>query len=208
LASIGTGFFVSQDGGVLTNMHVVEGCRELRLSGQKAIAKPLVSDQANDLAIIKVDVTRQTNAVFPESDQLRQGEEIFVFGFPLEGYLPSSGNITPGIVSALAGPGNNSSLIQMTAPVQPGNSGGPLFNKKGRVVGVVVGKADAIKIAKVTGDIPQNINFAIAPRTVRAFLDGNQVQYEQASEIFSFNKDSVAIADIARSVTVKIECWK
>ena len=113
---------------------------------------------------------------FPDSDDIKQGEEIFVFGFPLDGYLPSAGNITPGIISALAGPGNNSSLVQMTAPVQPGNSGGPLLNKKGKVVGVVVGKANAIKIAKVTGDIPQNINFAIAPRTVKSFLDGNRVE--------------------------------
>lgn len=145
---------------------------------------------------------------FPDSDDIKQGEEIFVFGFPLDGYLPSAGNITPGIISALAGPGNNSSLVQMTAPVQPGNSGGPLLNKKGKVVGVVVGKANAIKIAKVTGDIPQNINFAIAPRTVKSFLDGNRVEYQKKGNTFSFDKDSVAIADEARKTSLKIECWR
>ncbi len=208
LASVGTGFFVSASGNVLTNNHVVDGCGEIRIPAENSSAKLVVADQANDLALVKLEVTERKAVQFPSSDDLKQGEEIFVFGFPLDGYLPSSGNITPGIISALAGPGNNSSLVQMTAPVQPGNSGGPLLNKKGKVVGVIVGKANAIKIAKVTGDIPQNINFAIAPRTVKSFLDGNRVEYQQRGDSFSFDKDSVEIAEEARKVSVKIECWR
>ena len=86
-----------------------------------------------------------------------------MFGFPLEGFLAASGNFTPGIVAALAGPGNNSSLVQITAPVQPGNSGGPVIDSKGHAVGVVLGKADAIKIAKATGDIPRKRKFRCRP---------------------------------------------
>jgi uncharacterized protein len=208
LASVGTGFFVSQNGNVLTNNHVIEGCSEIRVPAENTVGKLVVVDQANDLALVKLEVTGKASVQFPNSDDLKQGEEVFVFGFPLDGFLPSSGNITPGIISALAGPGNNSSLVQMTAPVQPGNSGGPLMNKKGKVVGVVVGKANAIKIAKVTGDIPQNINFAIAPRTVRSFLDANRIEYQKKGDTFSFDKDSVAIADEARKASLKIECWK
>lgn len=208
LATVGTGFFVSQNGNILTNHHVVEGCAEIRVPAENTIGKLVVADQTNDLALVKLEVTGRTIVQFPDSDDVKQGEEIFVFGYPLDGYLPSAGNITPGIISALAGPGNNSSLVQMTAPVQPGNSGGPLLNKKGKVVGVVVGKANAIKIAKVTGDIPQNVNFAIAPRTVKAFLDGNRVQYQKKGDTFSFEKGSVAIADEARKSSVKIECWR
>ncbi len=208
LATVGTGFFVSQNGNVLTNNHVVEGCGEIRIPAENTVGKLVVADQANDLALVKLEVTGKASVQFPDSDDIKQGEEIFVFGFPLDGYLPSAGNITPGIISALAGPGNNSSLVQMTAPVQPGNSGGPLLNKKGKVVGVVVGKANAIKIAKVTGDIPQNINFAISPRTVKSFLDGNRVEYQKKGNTFSFDKDSVAIADEARKTSLKIECWR
>jgi hypothetical protein len=208
LISVGTGFYVSADGSVLTNQHVVDGCAEIRVPVENAVGRPVVADQANDLAIFKLEVTNRPTAIFPASDELRQGEEVFVFGFPLDGYLPAAGNITPGIISALAGPGNNSSLIQMTAPVQPGNSGGPLFNKKGLVVGVVVGKADAIKIARMTGDIPQNINFAISPRTVKSFLEGNKIDHQKKGDLLSFSKDSIAIADAARKVTMKVECWR
>ena len=209
IASVGTGFYISSTGNVLTNNHVVEGCGEIRVPAENNIVgKLVVADQANDLALVKLEVTSKTSVQFPDSDDIKQGEEIFVFGFPLDGYLPSAGNITPGIISALAGPGNNSSLVQMTAPVQPGNSGGPLLNKKGKVVGVVVGKANAIKIAKVTGDIPQNINFAISPRTVNSFLDGNRVEDQKKGNTFTFDKDSVAIADEARKTSLKIECWR
>jgi TPR repeat protein len=209
LASVGTGFYISSTGNILTNNHVVEGCGEIRVPAENNIVgKLVVADQANDLALVKLEVTGKYGVQFLSADDLKQGEEIFVFGFPLDGYLPSAGNITPGIISALAGPGNNSSLVQITAPVQPGNSGGPLLNKKGNVVGVVVGKANAIKIAQVTGDIPQNINFAIAPRTIKSFLDGNRVEYQKKNATFSFDKDSVAIADEARKTSLKIECWK
>ena len=208
LAVVGTGFFISSNGNVITNSHVIEGCGEIRIPADSTTGKLVVADQANDLALVKLEVTGKPSVQFPNADDLKQGEEVFAFGFPLDGYLPSAGNITTGIISALAGPGNNSSLIQITAPVQPGNSGGPLLNKKGKVIGVVVGKANAIKIAKVTGDIPQNINFAIAPRTVKSFLDGNRVEYQKKGDTFSFDKDSVAIADEARKASMKIECWR
>lgn len=92
--------------------------------------------------------------------------------------------------------------------MQPGNSGGPLLNKKGKVVGIVVGKADAIKIAKVTGDIPQNVNFAIALRTIKSFLDGNGVEYQKKGDVFALDKDTVEIAGDSRKSTIKIECWR
>ena len=111
-------------------------------------------------------------------------------------------------MSALAGPSNNSSIIQITAPVQPGNSGGPVIDRKGNVVGIVVGKADALKVAKVTGDIPQNVNFAISDKTAKAFLDGNKAEYKTSSGLMSISKDSISISEMARNATVKLECWK
>jgi TPR repeat protein len=209
LHSSGTGFFVTTDGVLLTNNHVVEGCAEIRVPVEKITAQLMVADRNNDLALLRANTKVKRAAEFPLSDELKQGEPSFVFGFPLDGFLPASGNFTPGIVSALAGPGNNSSLIQITAPVQPGNSGGPLLDKHGRVIGVIVGKADAIKIASATGDIPQNVNFAIGPRTMRAFLDGNRIEYRRTDpSFFSRDKDSVAIAEDARMVSVKVECWR
>jgi S1-C subfamily serine protease len=206
--SVGSGFFISEDGYILTNNHVAGDCTEIHVPSENKVARIVVADVQNDLAVIKLDVSGERALTFPEGDAIRQGEDIYVFGFPLEGYLPAAGNFTPGMVAALAGPGNNASLVQITAPVQPGNSGGPVMDDKGHVVGVVVGKADAIKIAKVTGDIPQNINFAIAPQTIQAFLAGNRIAFSKGSALFSFNKKTVEIAELARRATVKIECWR
>ena len=100
---------------------------------------------------------------------------VVAVGFPLPGLLASEANVTTGIVSALAGIGDDTRFLQMTVPVQPGNSGGPLLDLEGRVVGVVVGKLDAVKVASVTGDIPQNVNFAIKAGVLRSFLDASAV---------------------------------
>jgi S1-C subfamily serine protease len=92
----------------------------------------------------------------------------------LPGLLASEANVTTGTVSALAGIGNDTRL-QVTVAVQPGNSGGPLLGLRGRVVGVVVGKLDAVQIASVTGDIPQNVNFAIKAGVAQTFLQASGV---------------------------------
>jgi uncharacterized protein len=204
----GTGFLVSRSGDLLTNYHVVADCAEIRIPIENKIVQLRVSDQANDLALLRLEGNHSTIAPIADPSSIRQGDEIVAFGFPLDGYLPASGNLTTGIVSALAGPGNNASLVQITAAVQLGSSGGPVFDKKGNVVAVVVGKADAIKIAKATGDIPQNINFAIAGSTVRAFLDGNNINYEKPKWWSLLNLSPADIAARAQIVSVKLECWR
>ena len=91
--------------------------------------------------------------------------------------LADSLNVTRGNVSSLLGLMNDPRYLQISAPVQPGNSGGPLVDLAGRVVGVVTAKLNAVAIADATGDIPQSINFAIRPDTVTTFLDKNGVDY-------------------------------
>ena len=109
-------------------------------------------------------------------------------------------------MSALAGPGDNRRFIQITAPVQPGNSGGPLLDLAANIVGVVVGKLDAIKVANLTGDIPQNVNFAVSAWAARAFLDSHDVPYETAPSEPRLSASDVAAQ--ARAYTVLVECWK
>ena len=127
-------------------------------------------------------------------------------GYPLRGVVASEANVTTGSVSALAGPGDDRRFIQITAPVQPGNSGGPVLDMAGKVVGVVVAKLNAIRIARSTGDIPQNVNFAIAAGAVRAFLDAEGVPYETAPS--DAEVGPVEVATAARKLTVLVECWK
>ena len=132
--------------------------------------------------------------------------------------LASEASVTTGTVSALAGIGNDMRLLQVTVPVQPGNSGGPLLDLHGRVVGVVVGKLDALQVASVTGDIPQNVNFAIKAGVARSFLQASGVVYGSdeiargdggGSEPAPSRELSPAtVGAQAKAFTVLLECWK
>ncbi len=102
------------------------------------------------------------------------------------------------------GPGNDRRLIQITAPVQPGNSGGPVLDASGHVVGVVVSRLDAIKLAQRTGRLPQNVNFAISGTAARTFLDAHKIRYRVSSSTSTV--PAVDIAARARGFTVSVEC--
>lgn len=210
IAKVGTAtaFVVSDQGHLLSNHHVVSTCSQVRLAGSDKPLKLLPQDAANDLALLQMPDKPQAVAVFRAANDLRQGESIVIYGYPLEGALAAGGNLSHGVVSALAGFGNNTSQIQVTAPVQPGNSGGPVLDGKGQVVGVVVQKLDAVKVAKLTGDVPQNVNFAINEATTRTFLDSNQVPYKTGKWWNLMGKNLEEVAAEARKYTVVVECWK
>lgn len=177
--STGTAFAVSFDGHALTNYHVVNRCREVKISGQEDFAKVIASDVVNDLALLQI--SGKFNAVAhlsSEVDALRQGEDLAVFGYPLNSLLSAGGNFTPGTLSALAGLGNNTNQIQITAPIQPGSSGSPVMDKKGNVIGIVSMKLNDVEMARSTGSVGQNVNFAVNGQTVKAFLNANNVSYK------------------------------
>jgi len=203
--STGTGFMISRDGRILTNHHVIEGCAEVRIPpyGPGAL---LAADSRNDLALLRTSKGGNLPVAFRESRGIRLGEPVVVIGFPLWGLLATSPSVTTGTVSALAGPGNDSRLLQISAPVQPGNSGGPLLDEGGHVIGVVVSKLDALKVAEITGDLPQNVNFAISGAVVRAFLEGQGIAYTTAASTKSLS--TAEIAEAARNFTVVVECWR
>jgi TPR repeat protein len=113
--------------------------------------------------------------------------------------------VTSGEVSSLTGIGDNTRYLQISAAVQPGNSGGPLLDMSGNVLGVVTGKLDGLKVAAATGDIPQNVNFAINASTLLSFLDAVGVEVERRAEDRILPGDQIAAA--ARRFTVKIECY-
>lgn len=211
LAKAGTGtlFVVSKDGAAITNQHVIGNCKEIRVQGKEGTAKVVAEDKANDLALVKVPGGAEVVAPITEnSTALRQGEDIVVFGFPLNSVLSSGGNLTPGVVSALSGLGNNSNQIQITAAIQPGSSGSPVINRKGEIVGVVSMKLSDAVMAKTTGQIGQNVNFAVNAQTLRTFLDVNNVSYRSGAGFFSMEKNTVDLGEAARDWTTVVECWK
>jgi len=208
-ASAGTGFFVTQEGHVLTCAHVVVGCRQVRVrlaDGGTLSAVVLATNNQDDLALLKTDAKPKYAAIFRNVSSLRQGEAIVLYGFPLTGLLATSGNATNGNVTALAGPRDEARLMQISAPVQPGNSGGPILDQSGQVVGIVLAKLDAIKVARVTQDIPQNINFALKCSVAMNFLKSRGVSFSTAAK--GSNLDPADLAARARAISVLVECIK
>lgn len=210
LQSAGSGFVVSNSGYVLTNYHVVEGCSALKLgsSGDMNKATIFAKDENNDLAVLRSAVGRQTALSLREGRTIRPADQIILIGFPLTGtqLLSTSANISMGSVSALAGPNDDSRWLQISAPIQPGNSGGPVLDLSGNVVGIVVATLNAAAMFKSEGIIPQNINFAIKGNVIKDFLDAKGVPYETARSETKIESSDVA-AKGARS-TVLIECYK
>jgi serine protease Do len=201
----GTGFFVTTQGHVLTNHHVAGRCQKIEIAqvGRPAERVKLIAvDQKNDLALLQTE--QKPNVVPALRTRIRLGDSIAVYGFPLAGVLASGGNFTLGNVTALAGLADDTSQLQISAPVQPGNSGGPLLDKYGNVVGVIVAKLNVLGVAKYTNDVAQNVNFAIKAATAANFLETNGVTAggtEATKEL-----EPPDLADRAKTFTVKVLC--
>lgn len=206
LAATGSAFFISLDGYLLTNAHVVDGCTDVRLKGEGRSVRVIQRDMTNDLALLKSEFRPQTAARFRSGRTVRSGDVAIVVGFPLSGLLATEANVTVGGVSALAGLGDDFRFLQITAPVQPGNSGGPLLDISGNVIGVVTSKLNALSIARITGDVPQNINFAVNGSVARLFLDGVGIAY-----VASPSEEKLEPAEVgerAKRFTVMVECLR
>lgn len=197
--STGSGFRVSKDR-VLTNQHVVDKCKKLLVNGQPATLT--ASDDNADMALLNV---KHLAGDVPQirSEPARIGEDIAVAGYPLQGLL-SGFNMTRGSVSSLSGIGGDTRLLQITAAVQPGNSGGPVVDGAGRVVGMVVSKL-SWKTVSMTGSMPENVNFAINTDTLTAFLKTHQAGFSvSAGAARALSPPDVA--DKVRTFTVLINC--
>lgn len=205
--SSGSGFVVSADGVVMTNAHVVEQCRSITVKPQDGPAQTAAlqaKDVGNDMALLKTGLRGGEVARFRQDRPLRSGDEVVVIGYPLSSLLSREANVTAGVVSALNGLRGDVRHYQITAPVQKGNSGGPLSDMSGNVVGIVTSKLNAMKIADKTGDLPQNINFAIKAELARTYLDANGVAYQSAA-----SSAQLSVADVGEKVkraTVFVEC--
>lgn len=209
LVGTGSGFVVNRSGNVVTNYHVVEKCLSITINknGKESSSELLASDSKNDIAVLSLEIAKEDFAVFPSQMRAgRLGEEVVTLGYPLYGVLSGNPNLTTGNISALAGIGGDATVMQISAPIQPGNSGGPLINKKGLVIGVVQSKLDVIKLAQYTGDIAQNINFALKIEPVIELLRKNNIDYHTSD---SLKLDTMSIPDIAEKAakyTVQVMC--
>jgi S1-C subfamily serine protease len=189
---------------VVTNAHVVDDCETILVAG-RADATLVARDPNNDLALIKSPSSIGMAGIRFRLDGARLGEEVVAAGFPLRGILADSLNVTPGVVSSLVGLENDSRFLQTTAAIQPGNSGGPLVDREGRLVGVVTSKLDAAITWEKGGFIPEGVNFAIRQETLRPFLESHRISIVLDSgrpDVLSIEE----VAEIARRSVVSIQC--
>ena len=205
--SSGTGFFINDKGVIVTNAHVIKGCQTISVKSRDLgvyTASIITTDVKNDIAVLQLEKFDKKSTFPALNYRARLGESSYVFGYPLTGMLSDTGNFTTGSVSSLQGIGNDSSKLQISTPVQPGNSGGPVLDDKGNLIGIVVGKLDALKNIAATKDIAQNVNFAIKSQILDGVLQA--ININATSTVSTQIKNSVDIADLAQIISVHIIC--
>lgn len=162
--SSGTGFFISAEGEILTACHVVDGADEILVStsdGREFRAEILKKSRSNDLALLKIDASIDDYLPLKPASEVNLGLPVFTMGFPAGNILGKSIKYSDGAISSLSGVGDEQSLFQITIPIQPGNSGGPVVTEDGFVIGVVTSTAAVIPFMRETGALPQNINWGV-----------------------------------------------
>ena len=203
--SSGTGFYISDLGHIITNHHVTDGCKDMKVHSGGRVFDTLnvAEDVRNDLALLKVSET--PSHVFALSiDSPYSLQEIVVAGFPFGERVSSTLKFTQGIVSSIAGLNNDYSHIQIDAALQPGNSGGPILDEYGNVVAVAVAKLSLKKILKDYGVVPENTNFGVKSSAVRNLMEGNRGPFK------SPNTELISRQDLSQTVTdgtVYLTCW-
>jgi S1-C subfamily serine protease len=204
----GTGFVISASGHIVTNHHVIDGCTgdiKGNLTGEAAATLRLVnSDQPNDLALLQGPAASFKAYAKIRDRAIHSGDSVVAIGFPYHGLLTSDFTVTTGIASSLSGVLNDTRFLQISAAVQPGNSGGPLLDTSGDIVGMVAAKLPVMKFLRYTGTIPENINFAIKTGAIRDFLDNSVVPYETSAP--GTELKTADIAGNARAYTLLISC--
>lgn len=204
----GTGFVISATGHIITNNHVIDGCvgdiKGNLTGGVPAVLRVVSKDSANDMALLQGPADTFKSFAKIRDRSIRSGDGVTAIDFPFHGLLSSDFTVTTGIISSLSGIKNDSRMLQISAAVQPGNSGGPLIDSSGRIVGIVSEKLNALGVLRVTGAIPENINFAIKTGAIRDFLDNSVVAYDTAAPGTELKTSD--IAEAARAWTLLITC--
>ena len=222
----GSGFFVSKLGHIITNEHVVRNCGSVTVgdNANRLVRASLIEkDKRNDLALLRITskqmasantkslISKLTADVIPlaseglvRSEDVLLGEDVLVAGYPYGNIFSNTIKVTKGIVSANKGMGDDSGQFQMDAAVQAGNSGGPIYDENGNIVGVVVAQLNKLKVAKAIGSLPENVNFGIKASTLRQFLTSAGLPTKWSNR--TQRKSTKELARIGKNQTVMVVC--
>lgn len=204
LKSSGTGFYIAPTT-LLTASHVIEGCRAVAMADGTAL-EIIAADSSLDVAALAgatdVGVWLRLSAL----EVPKLGEAVTALGYPYYTSLEQGLTVTSGNVSALRGADGSSNRVMITAPVQPGNSGGPLLNKKGAVIGIVVSRMDDLAVLEETGSLPQNMNFAVPSGPLLTFLAQNRITRPQGE--IGGGEMSGEVPDSVANAVIPLHCYE
>ena len=196
-ASSGTGFFVSSSGHIVSNFHVIDGCSKVKLvyNDKEIDTETLAVDKINDLAILKVNI-KPKKIYTVSTEDVKLLEDVIVAGYPLGKNISEAIKASSGTITALAGVGDNYSEFQTDAALNSGNSGGPILDQKGNVIGVAVSKIQAEGV--------EGFNFGIKSSVLRIFANANNIKLLSQNNR-SMNKDQ--LRELITNATVYLDCW-
>lgn len=190
--SSGTGFFISPNL-IVTNAHVVDDIENVKFLKAGIIydGKVILQNRNNDLALIETDSTNDKYFELISSKDYNIADTIFVMGYPMSDILGGDIKVTNGVVSALSGTKEDQNYIQISAPIQPGNSGGPVMNYQYKVVGIATASLSEVYVFKKKNTLPQNVNFAIKS-DIAKFLFSDKVKDINKNNVVSNINDAIS----------------
>ena len=179
----GSGAVISPAGHIVTAAHVIKGATYLEIVTPAGTfpAKVLNNDEQNDVALLKVDQTFDSHIRVGRSSEVRLGQSVATIGFPNIGIQGHSPKVTQGMISSENGVQNDIRMWQISVPIQPGNSGGPLLDEHGKLIGVVVASL-SLRAIQITGSVPQNVNYAIKGVYLEPLLSFNKLAPDGTTE--------------------------
>ncbi len=200
LPSSGSGFLISQTGLIITNYHVVSGSKSISVLGinndfQNEYPATLVAyDEKNDIALLKAkgisNLPLIPYSILP--NQREVGDDIFVLGYPLLSSMGYEIKLTDGLISSCSGYSGITTYYQISSPIQPGNSGGPLFDSNGNVIGIVS--------AKLTS--AENVGYAIKSKVLLDFLSSKGIVLKNSGQINNVKPLSSKVKELKKYIMI------
>jgi S1-C subfamily serine protease len=206
--AFGSGVFITPNGHLLTAAHVVGNARRVKAQvGENVLDAEIVAvDQPNDVALLKVNAEVDAVPVRPSAG-VALGDRVFTIGFPNRQLQGTEPKFTEGTISSTSGAQDDPRQFQVSVQVQPGNSGGALFDENGNVVGIIVARLDDETTAQLTGSAPQNVNYAVKSSYALPLIESLKAELaaEQSPSWFGPKREEIVSKAKHASVPLVVE---